>query len=164
MGMKPGTNLSSRPLEGAAERTAYPLLTVREAGVEAVFLAAFGSQQEGMPVSVPEPSLTHRCSRRPTAYASASEHGSAPALNETSRRPVPRLLSSYRRGGAGVEAAAGDGAGGLPRATQRGGQEVAYQDLAGQTPGRQIPAAVELAAMLLSSARTASRQVGVVGG
>ena len=36
------------------------------------------------------------------------------------------------------------GAGGLPRASERGRQEVARQDLAGQTRGRQIPAAVEL--------------------
>src|SRR5512135_1028880 len=47
-------------------------------------------------------------------------------------------------GGAGVEAAAGDGAGGLPRASEQGGEEVARQDMAGQTPRRQIPAAVEL--------------------
>ena len=35
-------------------------------------------------------------------------------------------------GGAGVEAGAGDGAGGVLRAAERGGQEVARQDLAGQ--------------------------------
>ena len=57
-------------------------------------------------------------------------------------------------GGAGVEAAAGDGAGGLPRAAERGGQEVARQDVAGQTPGRQIPAAVELLIGLLAMEST----------
>src|SRR5215468_3064647 len=47
-------------------------------------------------------------------------------------------------GGARAEAAAGDSAGGLPRASERGRPEVARQDVAGQTPRRQIPAAVEL--------------------
>src|SRR5438094_547372 len=46
-------------------------------------------------------------------------------------------------GGAADEAGAGDRAGGLPRAAERSGQEVARQDMAGPTPGRQIPAAVE---------------------
>src|SRR5262249_40596953 len=48
-------------------------------------------------------------------------------------------------GGTGAEAAPGDGAGGLPRASQRGCPEIARQDVAGQTPGPQIPAAVEIA-------------------
>src|SRR5262249_20924564 len=48
-------------------------------------------------------------------------------------------------GGATVEAGAGDRAGGVPRASERGRPEVARQDLAGQTPGREIPAAVEVA-------------------
>src|SRR4051794_31644680 len=47
-------------------------------------------------------------------------------------------------GGTGAAAATGDGAGGLPRASERGRPEVTRQDLAGQTPGRQIPAAVKL--------------------
>jgi hypothetical protein len=47
-------------------------------------------------------------------------------------------------GGTGAEAATGDGAGGLPRASQRDRSEVARQDVAGQAPGREIPAAVEL--------------------
>src|SRR5512142_3330397 len=51
-------------------------------------------------------------------------------------------------GGAGVEAAPGDGAGGLSRASEQGSQEVAHQEMAGQTPGRQIPATVELVAGL----------------
>ena len=51
-------------------------------------------------------------------------------------------------GGAGVEAAPGDGAGGLPRASEQGGEEVARQDMAGQTPRRQIPAAVELGTVI----------------
>src|SRR3954447_13557505 len=41
-------------------------------------------------------------------------------------------------GGTGATAAPGDGAGGLPRAAERGRPEVARQDLAGQTPGPQI--------------------------
>src|SRR5262249_49905622 len=48
-------------------------------------------------------------------------------------------------GGARAEAATGDGAGGIPRASQRGRPEVTCQDVAGPTPGRQIPAAVEVA-------------------
>jgi hypothetical protein len=52
--------------------------------------------------------------------------------------------SGGRVRGARAEAAAGDSAGGLPRASERGRPEVACQDVADQTPGRQIPAAVEL--------------------
>ena len=49
-------------------------------------------------------------------------------------------------GGAGraaLEAGAGDRAGGIPCAAERYSPEVARQDLAGQTPRPQIPAAVE---------------------
>jgi SRSO17 transposase len=47
-------------------------------------------------------------------------------------------------GRAAVALGSGHRAGGLPRAAERGSPEVAREDLAGQTPGRRIPAAVEL--------------------
>jgi hypothetical protein len=47
-------------------------------------------------------------------------------------------------GRAAVALGSGHRAGGLPRAAERGSPEVAREDLAGQTPGRRIPAAVEV--------------------
>src|SRR5512142_2107469 len=77
----------------------------------------------------PEPRTLQRKSQK-SAGADTGPHGAAAAGGG---------------GGAGVEAAPGDGAGGLSRASEQGSQEVAHQEMAGQTPGRQIPAAVEVA-------------------